>query len=82
MHNIYYLGLSGEHRCPLGYLFCFFLLLFFFYGIIQFEQHVPFRVFLSVTSDSKVQFPRVGLEVKIYDTPAGGIHASQGTFST
>ena len=23
MHNIYYLGLSGEHRCPLGYLFYF-----------------------------------------------------------
>ena len=22
----------------------------------------------------------MGLEVKIYDTPAGGIHASQGTF--
>ena len=24
MHNIYYLyiGLSGEHCCPLGYLFC------------------------------------------------------------
>ena len=21
MHSIYYLGLSGEHRCPLGYLF-------------------------------------------------------------
>ena len=20
-HNIYYLGLSGEHRCPLGYLY-------------------------------------------------------------
>ena len=20
MHNVYYLGLSGEHRCPLGYL--------------------------------------------------------------
>ena len=20
MHNIFYLGLSGEHRCPLGYL--------------------------------------------------------------
>ena len=20
MHNIYYLGLSGEHRCPFGYL--------------------------------------------------------------
>ena len=38
----------------------FFLLLFFFYGIIQFEQHVPFRVFLYVTSDRKVQCPRVG----------------------
>ena len=23
MHNIYYLGLSGEHRCPLGYLLLF-----------------------------------------------------------
>ena len=23
MHNIYYLELSGEHRCPLGYLFFF-----------------------------------------------------------
>ena len=23
MHNIYYQGLSGEHRCPLGYLFFF-----------------------------------------------------------
>ena len=55
-------------------------LVFFLYGIIQFEQHVPFRVFLSVTSDRKVQCPRVGLEVKIYDTPAGGIRASQGTF--
>ena len=21
MHNIFYLGLSGEHCCPLGYLF-------------------------------------------------------------
>ena len=21
MHNIFHLGLSGEHRCPLGYLF-------------------------------------------------------------
>ena len=60
--------------------FFFFLLLFVLYGIIQFKQHVPFRVFLSVTSDRKVQCPRVGLEVKIYDTPAGGIHASQGTF--
>ena len=25
MHNIYYLWLSGEHRCPLGYLFCDFI---------------------------------------------------------
>ena len=24
MYNIYYLGLSGEHRCPLGYLYIFF----------------------------------------------------------
>ena len=23
MHNIYYLGLSVEHRCPLGYLLSF-----------------------------------------------------------
>ena len=23
MHNIYYLGLSSEHRCPLGYLLPF-----------------------------------------------------------
>ena len=52
------------------------------YGNIQFEQHVPLRVFLSVTADRKVQCPRVGLEFKIYDTPAGGIHASQGTFSS
>ena len=27
MHNIYYLGLSGEHRCPLGYLLVFLPLL-------------------------------------------------------
>ena len=33
-----------------------------------------------MTYKRKVQCPRVGLEVKIYDTPAGGIHASQGTF--
>ena len=36
----------------------------------------------SGTSDCSVQFSRVGLEVKIYDTPAGGIRASQGTFSS
>ena len=30
MHNIYYLGLSGEHRCPLGYLFSAFLNLILF----------------------------------------------------
>ena len=39
-------------------------------------------VFLSLTSDSWVQCSRVGLEVKSYDTPAGGIGASQGTFSS
>ena len=31
----------------------------------------PLHVFLSVTSDRKVQCPRVGLEVKIYYSPAG-----------
>ena len=40
------------------------------------------RVFHSVTSDRRVQCSRVWLEVKIYDTPAGGISASQGTFSS
>ena len=39
-------------------------------------------IFLSLTSDHYVQCSRVGLEVKIYDTPAGGIRASQGTFSS
>ena len=39
-------------------------------------------VFLSVTSDCRVQYSRLRLEVKIYDTPARGIHASQGTFSS
>ena len=36
----------------------------------------------SGTSDRRVQYSRVGLEVKIYDTPARGIRASQGTFSS
>ena len=36
----------------------------------------------SGTSDRRVQYSRVGLEVKIYDTPAGGIRASQGTLSS
>ena len=35
-----------------------------------------------MTSDRWIQCSRVGLEVKIYDTPAGGICASQGTFSS
>ena len=35
-----------------------------------------------MTSDCRFQCSRVGLEVKIYDTPAGGICASQGTFSS
>ena len=39
-------------------------------------------VFHSRTSDRRVQCFRVGLEVKIYDTPAGGIRASKGTFSS
>ena len=58
---------GGARGQNLGHLriFYFFLLLFFLYGIIQFEQHVLFRVFLSVTSDRKVQCLTVGLEVKI-----------------
>ena len=71
-------GARGQNLGHLRFLFDF----FFLYGIIQFEQHGPFRIFLSVTSDRKVQCPRVGLEVKIYDTPAGGIRTSQGTFSS
>ena len=35
-----------------------------------------------MTFDCRFQCSRVGLEVKIYDTPAGGIRASQGTFSS
>ena len=35
-----------------------------------------------MTSDCRVQYSRVLLEVKIYDTPAGGICASQDTFSS
>ena len=58
------------------------MLLFFLYGIIQFEQLAPFRVFLSEISDDRVQCPRLGLEIKIYDTSAGGIRASQGTLSS
>ena len=63
-------GARGQNLGHLRLLF-FVLLLFFLYGIIQFEQHVLLRVSLSVTSDHKVQCPRVGLEIKIYDTPAG-----------
>ena len=35
-----------------------------------------------MTSDCRVQYSRVPLEVKIYDTPARGICASQDTFSS
>ena len=41
-----------------------------------------FRIFLSDVFDDRVQCPRLGLEVKIYDTSARGIRVSQGTFST
>ena len=34
-----------------------------------------------MTSDCRVQYSRVQLEVKTYDAPAGGICASQDTFS-
>ena len=73
--NVTLRGVSNKH-CLLS-LFSFFL-----YGNIQFEQHVLLRIFFSVTSDCKVRCPRVGLEVKIYDTPARGIRASQGTFTS
>ena len=35
-----------------------------------------------MTFDCRVQCPRVGLEVKIKDFPAGGIRAIQGSFSS
>ena len=35
-----------------------------------------------MTSDCRVQYSRVRLEVRIYDTPAGGICASRDTFSS
>ena len=45
--------------------FCYFLLLIFLNGIIQFKQQVLSRNdFLFVTSHYRVQCPRVGLEVK------------------
>ena len=44
-------------------LFCFY---FYFMVSYVFRQRVLFRVdFLSVTLDHRVQFPRVGLGVKI-----------------
>ena len=68
-------GAGGQNVRHLG----LFLLIFFLYRIIQFEQQAPFRVFVSVISDDRVQCPRLGLEVKIYIS-AGGIRASQSTF--
>ena len=35
MHNIYYLELSGEHRCPLGYLLIDYSIV---YGIPKFRN--------------------------------------------
>ena len=35
-----------------------------------------------MTTDCRVQYSRLRLEVKIYDTPAGGIRASKDTFSS
>ena len=52
---------GGARGQNLGHLrFIYFLLLFFLYGIIQFEQHEPFLLFFSVTSDRKVQCPEWG----------------------
>ena len=64
----------GHHR----FFFCF-----YFSCMESFNLNNRYvRVFLSVTSDRRVQCSRVGLEVKIYVSPAGGIRASQGTFSS
>ena len=71
-------GARGKNLGHLRFISFYFLL----YRIIQFEQQVLLGVFLSVTSDCRFQCSRVGLEVKINDTPAGGIRASQGTFSS
>ena len=48
------------------FFFFFFFALFSFMKSFVFEQKVLFRVyFLSVTSDYRVQYPRVELGVKI-----------------
>ena len=55
---------GGARGQNLGYLF--FSTFIFLNGIIQFKQQILFRIdFPSVTSDCRVQCPRVGLEVKI-----------------
>ena len=56
-------GQNLEHL--ILFFFCF---NFSFMDSFVFRQHVLFRVdFLSVTLDHSVEFPRVGLRVKIYD---------------
>ena len=69
---------GGARGQNLGHLFSAFFG-FYFSCMELFNLN---RIFPSVTSDHRVQCPRVGLEVKFYDTPAGGIRASQGTFSS
>ena len=67
LFRVDFLSVTLDHRvqCHGGFkikdiLDFFLLLLFFLYGIIQFEQHVPFRVFLSVTYDIRFSAPEWG----------------------
>ena len=59
-------GAMGQN---LGHLRFFFFFLLFFFSFMEsfiFEQKVLFRVgFISLTSDHRVQYPRVRLGVKI-----------------
>ena len=58
-------GVRGQNLEHLRFFFDFFAFNFL-NAIIQLKQQVPFRNdFLSVTSDCRVQCPRVGLEVKM-----------------
>ena len=59
-------GARGQNLGHLRFFFLHFCFYFSFMESFVFEQKVLFRVyFLSVTSDYKVQCPRVGLGVKI-----------------
>ena len=56
MHNIYYLGLSGEHRCPLGYLLSFTngCIGLYMCNIDEFQQHLKFHKIIAYINPSPV----------------------------